>query len=395
MLGNQKVKDLLRGDCDIYAWHSQRAWIEVNGSALSNNVKQLHKLLSPQTKLMAVVKADAYGHGANFVASVALEAGASWLGVATVPEGIQLRESGIVDSPILILGATHTSEQIRAIIEWNLQPTICTSQQALIFSTTLEILGISLPIPVHIKLDTGMSRLGAKWEEAAEFVQLVKSLPKLKVASIYSHLATSDSQDTIIMKQQQARFEAAITQLRIFGITSPCSHLANSAAMMGDSSLHYDMVRVGLAIYGLYPAPHLRNTVSLLPVMQLKARVTQVKTITASTGVSYNHTFIASHTMRIAVIGIGYADGIPRSLSNKIQVLIRGQKISQIGSITMDQMMLDVSSIPDIQVGEIVTLLGKDGQVEISAYEWADELNTISWEILCGFKHRLPRVVIM
>ena len=197
------------------------------------------------------------------------------------------------------------------------------------------------------------------------------------------------------MKQQQARFEAAITQLRIFGITSPCYHLANSAAMMGDSSLHYDMVRVGLAIYGLYPAPHLQNTVSLLPVMQLKARVTQVKTITASTGVSYNHTFIASHTMRIAVIGIGYADGIPRSLSNKIHVLIRGQKISQIGSITMDQMMLDVSSIPDIQVGEIVTLLGKDGQVEISAYEWADELNTISWEILCGFKHRLPRVVIM
>ncbi len=166
MLGNQKVKDLLRGDCDIYAWHSQRAWIEVNGSALSNNVKQLHKLLSPQTKLMAVVKADAYGHGANFVASVALEAGASWLGVATVPEGIQLRESGIVDSPILILGATHTSEQIRAIIEWNLQPTICTSQQALIFSTTLEILGISLPIPVHIKLDTGMSRLGAKFDRS-------------------------------------------------------------------------------------------------------------------------------------------------------------------------------------------------------------------------------------
>ncbi|NRB08421.1 MAG: alanine racemase [Richelia sp.] len=396
MLSHQQVEDLGSGSYyyDTYAWCSQRAWVEINSAALSHNVRQLSELLSPQTKLMAVVKADAYGHGSISVAQTALEAGASWLGVATVPEGIQLRESGI-DAPILILGATHTKEQIQAIAEWNLEATLCSPQQALIFSTALEGFNNPSPIPVHIKLDTGMSRLGTNWEQAAEFVQLVQGLPKLQIASIYSHLATADSEDTTIMKLQQSRFETAVAQLQALGITAPCLHLANSAATMSDRSLHYDMVRVGLAIYGLYPASHLRDVINFKPVLELKTRVTQVKTITAGTGVSYSHTFIAPKNMRIAVVGIGYADGVPRNLSNKIQVLVRGQKIPQIGNITMDQMMLDVSNIPDIQTGEVVTLLGKDGQAEIYVNEWADKLNTISWEILCGFKHRLPRVAVM
>jgi alanine racemase len=392
MLSHQQTQSLApQGDYDTYAWCSQRAWVEINIAALFHNVRQLRKLLSPHTQLMAVVKADAYGHGAITVAQIALEAGASWLGVATVPEGIQLRESGI-DAPILILGGTHTKEQIQAIAQWRLQPTVCSPQQALIFSTALETIQHPSPIPVHIKLDTGMSRLGTHWEQAAEFVQLVQGLPQLQIASIYSHLATADSQDRTVMQQQQARFEATVAQLQTLGITAPCLHLANSAATMSDRSLHYDMVRAGLAIYGLYPAPHLHHTVDLQPVLQLKARVTQVKTITAGTGVSYSHTFIAPHTMRIAVVGIGYADGVPRNLSNKIQVIVRGQKVPQIGNITMDQLMLDVSNIPDIQAGEVVTLLGKQGELEISANEWAEKLNTISWEILCGFKHRLPRV---
>ncbi|MDJ0617513.1 MAG: alanine racemase [Calothrix sp. MO_192.B10] len=395
MLSHQETQNLAaQRHYDTYAWCSQRAWIEIDIAALSHNVRHLRRLLSPRTQLMAVVKADAYGHGAITVAQAALEAGASWLGVATVPEGIQLRESGI-DAPILILGATHTKEQIQAIAEWQLQPTLCSPQQALIFSTALETIKNPFPLPVHIKLDTGMSRLGTDWEQAAEFVQLVQGLPQLQIASIYSHLATADSEDTTVMKQQQARFESAIAQLKALGITAPCLHLANSAATMGDRSLHYDMVRVGLAIYGLYPAPHLHHTVNLRSVLQVKARVTQVKTITAGTGVSYGHTFVAPNTMRIAVLGIGYADGVPRNLSNQIQVLVRGQKVAQIGNITMDQMMLDVSNIPDIQAGEVVTLLGKEGESEISANDWAEKLNTISWEILSGFKHRLPRVALM
>ncbi len=379
--------------CDTYAWFSQRAWVEIDLDALSYNIKQLLKLLSPSTQLMAVVKADAYGHGAVIVAQRVLEAGANWLGVATVPEGIQLREGGI-KAPILVLGAINTAEQIQAIANWKLQPTICSPKQAFIFSNTLEAIKHHSPIPVHIKLDTGMSRLGTNWQEAGEFVQLVQGLPYLSIASIYSHLATADSPDPTEMQEQQRRFEEAIAQIKARGIKIPCLHLANSAATLANAGLHYDIVRVGLAVYGIHPATHLQNKINLQPVLQLKARVTQVKTITAGTGVSYGHQFIAAKEMRLAVVGIGYADGVPRQLSNQIEVLIRGQRVPQIGTITMDQLMLDVSSIPNIQEGEIVTLLGEEGKEKISADDWANQLNTISWEILCSFKHRLPRVTI-
>lgn len=366
-----------------------RAWVEIDRQALSHNVRQLKRLLKPKTQLMAVVKADAYGHGAVTVAETALEAGASWLGVATINEGIELRQAGI-EAPILMLGATNTPEQVEAIAHWQIQPTLCTPQQALIFSETAAKLKQSLP--VHIKLDTGMSRLGTRWETATEFVQLVHQLPQIQIASIYSHLATADSPDPTIMQQQQQRFQSAIAAIQSLNIPLPPLHLANSAATLADSSLHYDRVRVGLALYGLYPASHLQNTINLQPVLSVKARITQTKTISAGTGVSYGHQFIAPESMRIAVIGIGYADGIPRNLSNRLTVLIRGQKIPQIGAITMDQMMLDISQIPDLQAGEIVTLIGQDGNLKITADDWADKLGTISWEILCSFKHRLPRV---
>lgn len=379
--------------CDSYAWLSQRAWVEIDLAALSHNVQQLVGLLSPNTELMAVVKADAYGHGAVTVAQTALKSGANWLGVATVPEGIQLREAGI-QAPILILGATHTPEQIHAIAHWKLQPTLCSPKQALVFSNTLEAINYNSPVPVHIKLDTGMSRLGTN-SEHTEFVQLVQSLPHLAIASIYSHLATADSPDPTVMKQQHRRFEVAIAQIKAMGINPPCLHLANSAATLADSALHYDIVRVGLAVYGLSPSEHLQSTIDLKPVLQLKARVTQVKTIAAGTGVSYGHKFIAPREMPLAVVGIGYADGVPRNLSQKMHVLIRGQRVPQIGAITMDQLMLDVSTIPDLQAGEVVTLLGNQGHEKISANDWAKELNTISWEILCGFKHRLPRLALM
>jgi alanine racemase len=286
----------------------------------------------------------------------------------------------------------NTPEQVKAIAHWQLEPTICTPEQAWMFSETLS--GLQKNLPVHLKLDTGMSRLGMPWQEATQFVQLVKRLPYLTIASIYSHLATADSPDPTIMRLQHQRFEDAIAQLRNAGIKPPCLHLANSAATLADPSLHYDWVRAGLALYGLYPAEHLRNAVNLKPVMQVKARVTQVKTIPPGTGVSYGYQFIADKETRIAIIGIGYADGVPRNLSNKMTVLIRGQQVRQIGAITMDQMMLDVSAIPDLQTGEVVTLIGQDGNLHISADDWAQSLGTISWEILCSFKHRLPRVEV-
>ncbi|MBD2438481.1 alanine racemase [Nostoc sp. FACHB-110] len=380
--------------CDTYAWFSQRAWVEVDLGALSENVKQFKQFLSPSTQLMAVVKADAYGHGAVTVSQTALQAGADWLGVATVPEGIQLREAGI-QAPILILGAAQTPEQIHAIAHWKLQPTLCSPKQAFIFSNILETINYASPIPVHIKLDTGMSRLGTNWQEATEFVQSVYRLPHLTIASIYSHLATADSPDPAIMQEQHQRFETAIAQIKAMGIKIPRLHLANSAATLADRNLHYDMVRVGLGVYGLSPAAHLNHQIRLKPVLQVKARITQIKTIAAGTGVSYGYQFVAPKQMRIAVVGIGYADGVPRNLSNKMQVLLHGQRVPQIGAITMDQLMIDVSTIADIQEGEVVTLLGDQGQEQITADDWAAQLNTISWEILCGFKHRLPRVGVV
>lgn len=370
---------------------TERAWVEIDRAALAHNLNQLKQLLSAKTQLMAVVKADAYGHGAIRVAQTALATGAYGLCVATVEEGIQLREAGI-DAPIVILGATNTPEQVRAIAHWHLQPTLCTPQQALVFSDTLSC--SQTPLSVHLNIDTGMSRLGMPWQQATEFVQLIQRLPHLELASVYSHLATADSPDPTVMKLQHQRFEAAIAELHAANIVPPCLHLANSAATLTDPALHYDWVRVGLAIYGLYPAPHLHPNVNLKPVMQVKTRVTQVKTIPAGTGVSYGYTFRTQKQLRLAVVGIGYADGVPRNLSNKMTGLIRGQRVSQIGAITMDQLMLDVSNIPDLQVGEIVTLIGRDGDRQLSADDWAISLNTISWEILCGFKHRLPRVVI-
>ncbi|MGB3204587.1 MAG: alanine racemase [Crinalium sp.] len=368
----------------------QRAWVEIDLKALVQNVTQIKSLLSPQTALMAVVKADAYGHGARIVSQKVLEAGASWLGVATVPEGIELRQAGI-DVPILVLGAVNSPEEIQAIAHWKLQPTICSPQQAKTFEKTLG--NLEQKLPVHVKLDTGMSRLGTFWQDATEFIELVQKLSNLEIASIYSHLATADDVDPTVMKQQHERFQSAIASLKATGII-PRLHLANSAATLSDRALHYDMVRVGLALYGLYPAEHLKQVINLKPVLSVKARVTQVKTISPGTGVSYGYKFVASKETQIAVVGIGYADGVPRSLSNKMKVLIRGQIVPQIGAITMDQLMLDVSSIPDLQVGEVVTLLGEQGNIKIQADDWASALGTISWEILCGFKHRLPRVAV-
>ena len=369
----------------------QRAWVEIDLQALAHNVRQIKSLLSPQTELMAVVKADAYGHGAITIAQTALNYGASSLAIATLTEGIELRQAGI-RAPILILGAINDPEDIKELANWQLEPTICDAQQALVFSETLTKAGSSLS--VHLKLDTGMSRLGTHWQEAANFATLVERLPNLYISSVYSHFATADDPDPTVMNLQHQRFQRAIAQIKAKGILIPRLHLANSAATLSGRSCDYDLVRIGLALYGLYPAPHLRNKIHLQPVLQVKAKITQVKTIAAGTGVSYGHRFVATKDTKIAIVSIGYADGVPRNLSNHLQAMVQGQLVPQIGAITMDQLILDVHRLADVQPGEIVTLIGQDGEQEITAEHWANSLNTISWEIICGFKHRLPRINI-
>ncbi|WP_310485693.1 alanine racemase [Chamaesiphon sp. VAR_48_metabat_403] len=372
-------------------WERERAWVEIDRSALAHNVRQIRSLLAPNTQIMAVVKADGYGHGAIEIALTLISQGVEWLTVATITEGIELRTAGIV-APILILGAANSHIQIEAILTWQLQPTLCTIAQAILLSKTIANFEPPVPISVHLKLDTGMSRLGANWQQAAAFYGEVANLPYLQIGSLYSHLATADDLDPTVMELQIDRFDRAQAAIIDAGYELPPRHLANSAGIMVTDRVHYQLVRPGLSLYGLYPAPHLKSAIDLQPVMSVKARISQIKAITTGTGVSYGYRFIADRDMPIAIVEIGYADGIPRRLSDLMQVAIRGRLVPQIGTITMDRIVIDITQIPDLQVGEIVTILGRDGTVEITADDWATALGTISWEILCGFKHRLPRV---
>ncbi len=372
-------------------WEQQRAWVEINLSALAHNVRQIRSLLAPNTQIMAVVKADAYGHGSIDIARTIIAEGVEWLAVATVTEGIELRQAGIV-APILILGGVNSEVQVQAIVKWGLQPTICTIDQAISLSKAMAKLQPSAALSVQIKLDTGMSRLGADWQQAVTFFEQVATLPYLQISGLYSHLATADEIDRTVLELQLDRFEQATSAISAAGYSLPLLHLANSAGILVGDRLHYQLVRSGLLLYGLCPAEHFQSKIDLQPVLSVRARVNQIKDIAAGTGVSYGYRFIADRNIRLAVVDIGYADGIPRRLSNRMQVIIRGQLVPQIGSITMDRIMLDITQIPDLQVGEIVTILGRDGAVQITADDWAKELGTISWEILCGFKGRLPRV---
>ncbi|MBF2099153.1 MAG: alanine racemase [Gloeomargaritaceae cyanobacterium C42_A2020_066] len=368
----------------------ERAWVEVDEAALALNTRQICSLLRPDTDLMAVIKADAYGHGAVTVAQTVLEQGATCLGVATLSEAIQLRRAGQT-APIILLGAVTMPEQVQALAYWRVEPTVSDPAQAQMIAAALDE-GVELP--VHLDLDTGMGRLGVPWQEAAAFVHQIRGVQALRIASVYSHLATADSPDPAGRHLQHQRFEAALRSLAAMGYYPPCRHLANSAGTLVDSALHYDRVRVGLALYGYAPAPHLADCVTLRPVLQVRARITQIKRLPAGAGVSYGHHFVAGRPTRIATVAIGYGDGVPRALSNQLMVLIAGQRARQVGAITMDHLMVDVTDLPQVQVGDVVTLLGRDGRETLSPQDWATPLGTIVWEILCGFRHRLPRVTV-
>ncbi len=369
----------------ITALAAERAWIEIDEGAIAHNIYALESLLQSGTDLMAVVKANAYGHGAVQVATLAEALGVKFFGVATVPEGIELRQAGICAS-ILVMGAVQSRRQIEAIARWNLEPTLCCTSQAEIFSKVL-----SASLPVHLKIDTGMSRLGYPWQQGVEFIERVRALPHLRIASIYSHLATADDLDPSFMKEQQARFEDVIERVREAGIPIPVLHLANSAGTLFSQALHYDRVRVGLSLYGIYPSPQFESVIDLKPVMQVRAQIAQIKDLPKGVGVSYGHRYVTSKPCRIAIVGIGYADGVPRNLSNQMQVLLRGEAVPQLGVITMDQIVIDVTDLADAAVGDVVTLLGQDGDRHILAEEWSQLLDTIPYEIVCGFQQRLPR----
>jgi alanine racemase len=365
---------------------THRAWVEIDLGAIRGNVKAIRRLLTPSTQFMSVVKADGYGHGAEAVARTALSAGASWLAVATLEEGIRLRSRGI-EAPILLFGPAISKEEVEAVAEHRLQPTVCSLDQARRFSEA----GLGT-IPMHLKVDTGMSRLGVEWQEAKDLLSGLRALPNVAVASLYSHLATADAPDLVTAAQQFQRFAELVDVLEAQGARPSLVHLANSAATLAVPKTHFDLVRVGLAQYGIYPAPHLSKTASLQPALSVKARIIFVKTVPPGTGISYGHTFRTGRPTRLATVAIGYGDGIPRALSNKMDFLVRGRRVHQVGTITMDQCLIDVTDVPETSEGDITTLLGRDGTERISVGEWVERLGTIPYEIFTALSPRLPRI---
>jgi len=373
----------------------QRAWIEVKGKALETNVRQLRTKLSKNCQFMAVVKADGYGHDAKVVSEYAIKGGASQLGVATLNEGIKLRSFGI-DKPILILGNLYTKRDLIISFKNNLMPTISSIRECLICNNIGRHFGLKFSL--HLKVDTGMSRLGFESNKFVEQFEKIKSFENISIEGIYSHLSSADEDNALdhksITQLQRLKFNQLLKQINLDRNHDITIHLANSAGMLLNKDFHFNMVRVGLSLYGYSPMAKINKNLSLEPALFLKVKVAFIRIINKGVSVSYGGKFVSSRKTKLAVLSIGYADGVPRNLSGKINVIHNSKLYPQVGSITMDQMMVDITGSNEIKIGSTMVLLGSDGDKIISPLDWAKESNTIPWEILCSFKNRLPRVQV-
>ena len=374
---------------------TQRAWIEVSGNAISNNVRQIRSSLKLKCKFMAVVKADGYGHDAKFVSKCAIRGGADQLGVATLQEGIFLRSQGI-KTPILILGNVYTRKDLSICFRNNLMPTISSMRECLICNNIGK--KYKKNFYLHLKIDTGMSRLGFDIDEFIDNFDAINAFHNISIDGIYSHLATAD-EDKFHNKEsfshmQKLKFERLLKKIKVIKYPNIKIHLANSAGTFLGKEFHFDMVRVGLSMYGYNPFHNEIGDLKLEPALRLKSKVSFIRDIQKDTGVSYGRKFISKQKTKLAVISIGYADGICRGLSNNMSVIHNGIRYPQVGAITMDQLMIDITHSKDIKVGDSVVLLGSEGGEFISPIEWANITGTIPWETLCAFKNRLPRVLI-
>jgi len=371
----------------------QRAWIEIKGKALETKVRQLRTRLSKNCQFMAVVKADGYGHDAKVVSDFAIKGGASELGVATLKEGIKLRSFG-VKKPILILGNLYTKKDLIISFRNDLMPTISSIRECLICNNIGKHFGLKFPL--HLKVDTGMSRLGFEYDEFVQQFENFKSFDNISIEGIYSHLSSADELNALDPKSntqlQRQKFQELLKQINVDRNKNIKIHMANSAGMLLDKKFHFHMVRVGLSMYGYSPLSKINNKISLKPALFLKAKVAFIRIVDKGVSVSYGGKFVSSRKTKLAVLSIGYADGVPRNLSGKIKVIHNNKFYPQVGSITMDQMMVDITGSSEIKVGSTMVLLGSDGDKTISPLEWAIKSNTIPWEILCSFKNRLPKV---
>jgi len=362
----------------------------VDLDAIAHNIQEVKIRVGPSVKVMAVVKADGYGHGAIEVARTALEAGASWLGVALPEEGAKLRVAGIT-APILVLGPTSPT-QAGLIVGFGLAQTLTTWEQAQALSQEARFQGRD--IGVHLKVDTGMGRIGVAPAEALSLAKKVARLPALRLEGAMTHFADADSREKGYARAQLQTFLAVIAELTGAGIPILYRHAANSAAILDLPEAYLDLVRPGIMIYGYYPSAEVSRSLKLRPALTLRTEVAYLKEVLHGTSVSYGRTFVASRRTRVATLPIGYADGYSRLLSNSGEALIHGCRVPVIGRVCMDMIMVDVTEIPQVRPGDEAVLYGRQGETEISVEEVAAKIGTISYEVVCAISHRVPRVYV-
>jgi alanine racemase len=365
-------------------------WVEISHPAFRYNIRQLRSLIHKKTKILAVVKANAYGHLAVPLSKLALQNGADALGVASIEEGITLREAGIA-GPVLILGSIYPLENLAAAAEYRLIPTI-SSQKGL---NELAHLGgrLKRPLPFHLKVDTGMGRIGITPATAEGMLEKILSHRReVSLAGIYTHFSSADV-DAAYTREQLKKFSSVVAHARRLGLEF-AAHAASSAAILCFPQAHFDMVRPGICLYGLLPFAGAERKVHLKPVLSWKTRIVFLKRVPRGTCVGYCRTFITKKASVIATLPVGYADGYDRALSNKGKVLVGGRRCAVIGRVSMDMITVDVTGVKGVAIGDEAVLVGSQGKERVSAEEMASWTGTINYEVTCGIGYRVPRVLI-
>jgi len=373
---------------------SERTWTEINLDALASNIRNIKNLLKPETKLLGVVKADAYGHGVSTVCRTMIENGVDRFAVSFINEAIELRKYGF-DNTIQLLGYSPFGT-IPLLVKYDIIPAVFDYENALAISA--EAVKQGKTVKIHFKVDTGMGRIGFRYiddlsekEESVSEMIKISALPNIEVEGIFTHFATSDEADRSFTDLQYKRFCECIDALKNRGLKIPVCHCCNSAGIINYPEYQMDMVRPGIIQYGLYPAEDIdREKLCLTPVMDFKTRISHIKIIEKGDTVSYGKTFVATEKMKLATIPVGYADGFSRHLSGKGEVLVRGSLAKIVGRICMDQCMIDVTHVNNISVGDEVTVFGKNLPIE----KIADMSGTINYEVTCLIGKRVPRIYL-
>ncbi len=359
---------------------------QINLRNLAWNLRLIRRLVSPRTSILVTIKADAYGHGLIPVARKLVALGVDAFGIASIDEGIQLREAGIT-IPVLVLGAVLKSD-IAPLLEYGLTATVCDPLVAAALDARARKAG--KPANIHVKVDTGMGRIGVLHHDAGDFVQALARRKFLNIEGIFTHLAAADS-DARFTRYQMKVFDEVLDRIEGAGVHIPLVHCANSMGIVGYEQSRCTMVRPGLMVYGLYPKEG--TGISLKPVLSLKTKVVFVKDVPAGSGVSYGRAYVTSGSARIVTLPIGYGDGYPRNLSNKAPVLIGGRRFTISGRICMDQIMVDVGDF-SVKTGDEAVLIGRQGSETVTVEELAGLSGTIPYEIVCGLGSRIPRVYV-